>query len=103
MRTDTGVYLFTLPFFYARRFGQEQGACHCLSAQVLGLRIQVRVDIRRGRNIAVTQPLLNLLHRHALFQQQAGAGVAQIMESNPAQAVLFQQLWKACRYRILSA
>ena len=26
--------------------------------------------------------------------------VAQIMEANPAQTVLFQQLWKACRHGI---
>lgn len=35
----------------------------------------MRVDICRGGNIPVAQPLLNLLHRYALFQQQAGAGV----------------------------
>ena len=33
----------------------------------------MRVDIRRGRNIAVAQPLLNLLHRYALFQQSLGS------------------------------
>lgn len=60
----------------------------------------MRVDIRRGRNITVAQPLLNLLHRHALFQQQAGAGMAQIVKANPAQTILFQQLRKACRYGI---
>lgn len=48
----------------------------------------------------MAQPLLNLLHRHTLFQQQAGAGVAQVVESDPAQTVLFQQLWKACRHGI---
>ena len=67
--------LFKLPLLYGLRFGQGQRVCHCPGAQVLGLRIQMRVDIRRSGNIAVPQPLLNLLHRHALFQQQAGAGV----------------------------
>ena len=92
--------LFKLPLLYGVRFGQCQCVCHRPGAQVLGLRIQMRVDIRRGRNIAVTQPLLNLLHRYALFQQQAGTGVAQIVESDPAQTILFQQLWKACRHGI---
>ena len=67
--------LFKLPLLYGLRFGQCQCVCHRPGAQVLGLRIQMRVDIRRGRNITVAQPLLNLLHRYALFQQQAGAGV----------------------------
>ena len=33
------------------------------------------VDVRRGGDIAVTQPFLDLFHGHPLFQQQAGAGV----------------------------
>ena len=37
--------------------------------------IQVRVDIRRRAEIAVPQPLLNLLHRDAVGQQKTGAGV----------------------------
>ena len=67
--------LFKSPLLYGLRFGQCQCVSHRPGAQVLGLRIQMRVDIRRSGNIAVPQPLLNLLHRHALFQQQAGAGV----------------------------
>ena len=67
--------LFKSPLLYGLRFGQCQCVRHRPGAQVLGLRIQMRVDIRRGRNITVAQPLLNLLHRHALFQQQAGAGM----------------------------
>ena len=73
--------LFKLPLLYGLRFGQGQRVCHCPGAQVLGLRIQMRVDIRRSGNIAVPQPLLNLLHRHALFQQQAGAGVAEEIQT----------------------
>ena len=68
-RTDAGVCRFTLPFFYARRFRQCQCVCHRPGAQVLGLRIQMCVNVGCGGNIAVTQPLLNLFHRHALFQQ----------------------------------
>ena len=87
--------LFKSPLLYGLRFGECQRVCHRSGTQVLGLRIQMRVDIRRGRNIAVAQPLLNLLHRYALFQQQAGAGVAQIMEADPAQTIFFQKLRKA--------
>ena len=35
----------------------------------------MRVDVRRGGKIAVPQPLLNLLERHVVRQQEAGAGV----------------------------
>ena len=67
--------LFKLPLLYGLRFGQCQRVCHRPGTQVLGLRIQMCIDIGCGGNIAVTQPLLNLLHRYALFQQQAGTGV----------------------------
>jgi len=34
------------------------------------------VNIRRRANIAVTQPLLNLLQRHIVCQKQRGAAVS---------------------------
>lgn len=61
--------LFKLPLLYGLRFGQCQRVSHRPGAQVLGLRIQMRVNVGCGGNIAVTQPLLNLLHRYTLFQQ----------------------------------
>ena len=39
------------------------------------------IDIRRGGDIAVAQPLLDLLHGHALLQQQTGAGVTKLVEA----------------------
>ena len=33
------------------------------------------VDVRRGGEVAVAQPLLNVLERHAVGQQQAGAAM----------------------------
>ena len=53
------------------------------------------VDVGRGGDVAVAQPFLDLLHGHTLLQQQAGAGVAQIMEANLPQAVVGQQLGEA--------
>ena len=67
--------LFKSPLLYGLRFGQCQRVSHRPGAQVLGLRIQMRVDIRCGGNITVAQPFLNLFHRNTLFQQQAGTGV----------------------------
>ena len=43
-----------LPLLYGLRFRQRQRVCHRPGAQVLGLRIQVRVDIGCGGNITVT-------------------------------------------------
>lgn len=54
---------------------------HCGGAQLLGLGIQVGVDVGRGGDIAVAQPFLNLLHGHALLEQQAGAGVTKLVEA----------------------
>ena len=39
------------------------------------------VDVRRGGDIAVTQPFLDLFHGRPLFQQQAGAGVTKLVEA----------------------
>ena len=33
------------------------------------------VDVRRGGEVAVAQPLLNVLERHAVGQQQAGTAM----------------------------
>ena len=37
--------------------------------------IQMRVDVGRGREIAVAEPLLYLLHRYAVGEQQTGAAM----------------------------
>ena len=39
------------------------------------------VDVRRGGDVAVAQPFLNLFHGHTLFQQQTGAGVTKLVEA----------------------
>ena len=58
------------------------------------------VDVGRGGDVAVAQPLLDLLHGHALLQQQTGAGVAQIVKTDVPQAVVGQQLGEAVGHRI---
>ena len=52
------------------------------------------VDVRRGGEVAMAQPLLNVLERHAVGQQQAGTAVTQIVKAHPAQAVALQKFWK---------
>ena len=58
------------------------------------------VNIRRRANIAVAQPLLNVLEGNAVGQQQAGTAMPQIVKAHPAQAVVLQEFWK-CRGQII--
>ena len=55
--------------------GKPQARQHGFRRGEFGVVIQVRVDVCRRAEIAVPQPLLNLLHRDAVGQQKAGAGV----------------------------
>ena len=54
---------------------EAQSAQHGVRRAAFALRIQMRVDVRRRAEIAVPQPLLNLLERHVICQQEAGAAV----------------------------
>ena len=90
-----GLPPFLLPPAFGQFFRQRQGLLHRGGTQLLGLGIQVGVDVGRGGDVAVAQPFLDLLHRHPLFQQQAGTGVAQIVEADLPQAVVDQQLGEA--------
>ena len=49
---------------------QSQDIVHYICRGNLGLVIQMAVNIRRRANIAVTQPLLDLLQRHIVRQKQ---------------------------------
>lgn len=55
------------------------------------------VNIRRGGKITVTEPFLNLLHRHAAGQHHTGAAVAKIVEPNFPEAVFLQKSFKVFR------
>ena len=43
--------------------------------------IEVAVDIGGGAHIAVSEPFLDLMHRHALCEKHRGTGVAKIVEA----------------------
>ena len=58
------------------------------------------VDVRRGGEVAMAQPLLNVLEGNAVGQQQAGTAVTQIVKAHPAQAVVLQEFWE-CRGQII--
>ena len=72
--TPTAFFLASPPAF-GQFLGQRQGLLHRGGTQLLRLGIQMGVDVRRGGDVAVAQPFLDLLHGYSLFQQQAGAGV----------------------------
>lgn len=58
------------------------------------------VDVSGGRKGAVPQPFLNLLHRYAVHHHQAGAAVAQIVETDVLQSVLGQQPVEVLRHEV---
>ena len=71
---------------------QSQDIVHYICRGDLGLVIQVGVDVRRRADIAVAQPLLDLLHGHVVGKQQRGAAVPEVVKANVPQTVLLQQL-----------
>ena len=79
---------------------QSQDIVHYICRGDLGLVIQVAVNIRRRADVAVPKPVLNLLQRHAVGQQQAGAAVSEVVKAHPAQAVTLQEFWE-CRGQII--
>ena len=58
------------------------------------------VDVSGGRKGTVPQPFLNLLHRYAVHHHQAGAAVAQIVETDVLQPVLGQQPVEVLRHEV---
>ena len=55
------------------------------------------INIGGCGKIAVSQPLLNLFHRHAVCQQKAGTGMAQIMKANRTQAEITENEFERIR------
>ena len=51
----------------------------------------MRIDVCRGRDVAVTEPFPELLHADVVGVQETGTAVTEIMKADPAQPVLFQK------------
>ena len=63
------VCTFLLPLHCPSLFlhlRQVQNAIHDIGGIDLGVEIEVAVDVRRRAHVAVTEPFLDLLHRHAV-------------------------------------
>ena len=52
-------------------FRQGQNIVHNVCGRKLGLIVQMAVDVRRGADVAVTQPFLDLLHGNIVGQPAA--------------------------------
>ena len=52
------------------------------------------INIAGGADIAVPQPLLNLLQAHAVGVKQACAAVAQVVETDTLHLVCYQKIWE---------
>ena len=55
------------------------------------------VDIARGGNVAVSEPLQNILERHTVGIMQSREGMAQIVEADAAHTVAFEKLREPLR------
>ena len=74
----------------------HHGGCRIL----LGIRRQMGVNVGCGAEVAVPQPFLDLLQRHPVGQQQAGAGMPEIVEADDPQPAVFQQQIEVVRQKM---
>ena len=78
-------------------FRQGQDIVHDVCGHKLGLIVQMAVDIRRGADVAVTQPFLDLLHGHVVGQQQRSAAVPLRYNNDKQKKPLFSRGLSVCR------
>ena len=93
IRKDLALFCFS-------RLQTRQRLLQAVGDGTLAAYIQMAVDVRGHLDVRVTEPLLHVLQAVALRQQHAGAGVAQVVESDMRQVVLLQQLVEGVAYII---
>ena len=79
-------------------FRQGQNIVHNVCGRKLGLIVQMAVDVRRGADVAVTQPFLDLLHGNIVGQQQRGAAVPLRYNNDKRKKPLFSRGSRVCRH-----
>ena len=87
-----------LALFCFLRLQTRQRLLQTVGDGTLAAYVQMAVDVRGHLDVRVTEPLLHVLQAVALRQQHAGAGVAQVVEPDMGQVVLFQQLMEGVAY-----
>ena len=80
------------------RLQSRQRLFQAVGNGTLAAYVQMAVDVRGHLDVRVAQPLLHVFQAVALRQQHAGAGVAQVVEPDMGQVVLFQQLMEGVAY-----
>ena len=79
-------------FFVFLRLQTRQRLLQTVGDGALAAYVQMAVDVCGHLDVRVAEPLRHILQTVALRQQHAGAGVAQVVESDMGQVVLLQQL-----------
>ena len=69
----------------------EEAGCHFLGQKLFSLHIQVPVDVCSHLNIGVTHVFLHVFQRKTVVQEQAGAAVPKLMETDMRQMVVLQE------------
>lgn len=76
---------------------QAEDVVHHIYERELGLIVQMAVDVRRGADVAVAQPFLDLLHGHVVGQQQRSAAVPLRYNNDKQKKPLFSRGLSVCR------
>ena len=76
----------------------EEAGCHFLGQKLFSLHIQVPVDVCGHLNIGVTHVFLHIFQRKTVVQEQAGAAVPKLMETDMRQMVVLQEKREMGRY-----
>ena len=79
-------------------FRQSQDIVHNVCGRKFGFIIQMAVDVRRGADVAVTKPLLNVFEGDAVGQQQAGTAVPLRYNNDKRKKPLFSRGLSVCRH-----
>ena len=80
--------------FSPQRFTHRgAGGCFCY-------RVKVAIDIVGGAHIAISEPFPKKIHGHALGEERRGSGVAQIVEADLLQVMIFQKLPEMSGYEV---
>ena len=86
------AFLFLLSFLYFGVFWEDID--DCIGRRYLTGEIQMYINVACCADVTVTQPLLDFLQAHAIGIEQAGAAMAQVVETDTLHLVCYQKIWK---------
>ena len=89
-RYSQSAFLFYIPTLYFCVFGEN--ADDGIGRRHLAGKIQMCINVARRADVAVPQPLLNLLQAHAIGIEQTGAAMAQIVKADTLHLVCDQKI-----------